>query len=190
MNTPFDANSARIDAIERLTEQRFQSSQEAIKAALAALDIRLAGMNEFRASINDTTNRMMTRIEALSVISSAAEKTNSEVAALRDKIEIASRPNYPLFIGIISMVATIVTGVWLIIGLKIDNSVAPLVNEMGSLKITTIANVDRIRALDELIAQKVAERVTETTNLRVRDAVAEQQLMQLRRDLDRIKPPR
>src|ERR1700733_14873254 len=120
MAEEFDRNAARIDALERLFEQRFSSSQEAIKTALVSNDRRLDGMNEFRQSLNDMTAKMITRSEALGVLDAIAQKSNAATDDLRNRLEVASRPNYFLFIGVISMLFTLITGIWLVIGLKIE----------------------------------------------------------------------
>lgn len=133
-NRMMDRNAARIDTLTQLYEQRAQANQEALKAALAANDQRLAGMNEFRAAINDTTNKMMTRIEALSVIGASTAKIDADVSLMRDRIDIMGRPNYPLLVGIISIVATLVTGIWLIIGLRIDTAITPNAVAIASLQ--------------------------------------------------------
>lgn len=129
-----DKTSARLDTLERLIEQRFKSGDEALKVALAANESRLEGMNEFRGSITELTTKMITRVEALNVLEATARKTDADVEMLRERMEIAARPNYPLMIGFMSMVATLVTGIWLIVGLKIDTSVAPIDNRLISLE--------------------------------------------------------
>jgi hypothetical protein len=123
--TRFDENAARITALERLFEQRFASSERALDAALTANDKRLDSMNEFRASIGDMTNKMMTRVEAINYLETASSKMETGLEVLRNKLEEASKPNYPLIIGVMSTVATLITGVWLIIGLRIDTAIAP-----------------------------------------------------------------
>lgn len=125
VSVEFERNNARIDALERLYEQKFDAAQRAIDVANAANDKRLDGMNEFRNSLNDTTNKMMTRVEALTVLEAASTKTNSELSIVRDRLEETLRPNYPLMIGIMSVAATVLAGVWLIVGLKIDATITP-----------------------------------------------------------------
>lgn len=125
VSVEFERNNARIDALERLYEQKFDAAQKALDVATAANDKRLDSMNEFRNSLNDTTNKMMTRVEALTVLEAASTKTNSELSILRDRLEESLRPNYPFIIGMMSVAATVLAGVWLIVGLKIDATITP-----------------------------------------------------------------
>jgi hypothetical protein len=48
---------------EHFTKLR-EADQDALKAALSASDYRLAGMNEFRASVQDIIGKALTRSEA------------------------------------------------------------------------------------------------------------------------------
>lgn len=146
----FDRNAARITALERLYEQRFIDNAKARDLALAANNARLDGMNEFRNSLNDTTNKMMTRVEALTVLESASNKTNADVAVLRDKLEESLRPNYPFIIGLLTVAATVLAGVWLIIGLKIEATITPNGMSIVSLQEhsrqmdTQLASIDKM----------------------------------------------
>lgn len=146
----FDRNAARITALERLYEQRFIDNAKARDLALAANNARLDSMNEFRNSLNDTTNKMMTRVEALTVLESASNKTNADVAVLRDKLEESLRPNYPFIIGLLTVAATVLAGVWLIIGLKIEATITPNGMSIVSLQEhsrqvdTQLASIDKM----------------------------------------------
>lgn len=54
---------ARLHEMDRRVEQRFQYSDKAIDKAEAAMNERLAGMNEFRDTLRDQAGRMATRVE-------------------------------------------------------------------------------------------------------------------------------
>src|SRR5271165_1709808 len=53
----------RLDYIERLSEERFNSRDRALTVALTAMDRRLEGMNEFRDALRDQTIRFLSREE-------------------------------------------------------------------------------------------------------------------------------
>jgi hypothetical protein len=53
----------RLDYIERLSEERFSARDRALTVALAAMDRRLEGMNEFRDALRDQTIRFLSRDE-------------------------------------------------------------------------------------------------------------------------------
>lgn len=129
----FEKLDAKIAALERLHDERFRSNAKATELALTTNNERLDHMNKFREALTDTTNRMITRVEALNVLEANAKKIDSEVDELRSRLEEGTKPNYPFIIGILSTAATVMTGMWLIIGLKIDNTVSPIEVKLASL---------------------------------------------------------
>jgi hypothetical protein len=55
----------RLRFIERFTDEKFRSRDTAVNVAIAALNVRLNGMNEFRETLHDQATRFVTREEYL-----------------------------------------------------------------------------------------------------------------------------
>jgi hypothetical protein len=167
----FEKVDARITALERFYEQRFQTTEKATALALAANNERLDGMNRFKDALTDTTNRMVARVEALNVLEANAKKIDSEVDELRKRVEDGTRPNYPFIIGILSTAATLMTGLWLIVGLKIDNTVAPTEIRMAAMS----TRIDAQTATDNGLAERLSELRVDTTQLKAGEIEIETQ---------------
>ena len=75
-------------------DSRISSLEKATQVATAALDLRLAAMNEFRASMSDIANRSATRVEfdqmrermAQFATTSDVDNINERIGALMDQI--------------------------------------------------------------------------------------------------------
>lgn len=167
----FEKVDARITALERLLDQKFESSEKAVSLALAANSERLGHLDRVRETLTDTTNRMITRVEALNVLEANAKKIDSEVDELRKRVEEGTRPNYPFIIGILSTAATLMTGLWLIVGLKIDNTVAPTEIRMAAMS----SRIDSVSAADAGLSERLAELRVDTTQLKAGEIEIETQ---------------
>lgn len=66
--------TALMEGEREKNDLRFNTSQRAIEKAEAAVERRLEGMNEFRASLADQARLLMPRLEADSRISALAEQ--------------------------------------------------------------------------------------------------------------------
>jgi hypothetical protein len=182
---------------EERHQQTTESQREALKVALTSNDKRLDGMNEFRAALSDQAVRMITRAEFDSnktVILEKAEqlkieqdnKFDSVIKPIAHRLEQIGKPNWMVVISFLSVFFVMITGVWLVIGLKIDATVAPfqlgLAEETGSaaangvllrnLQLASSASSeadsssrtdrvqlnDRIRALEGGVADAIGER--------------------------------
>jgi hypothetical protein len=55
----------RLRFLERFTDEKFRSRDMAVDVAIAALNVRLNGMNEFRETLRDQATRFVTREEFL-----------------------------------------------------------------------------------------------------------------------------
>ncbi len=97
----------------------------------------LNSMNEFRAALGDQSARMITRQEYDSnktVVLEKAEQLKIEqdnkfdtvVKPIAARLEQIGKPNWMLIISFLSVFFVMITGVWLVIGLRIDATVAPL----------------------------------------------------------------
>ena len=60
-NTRFDILSVRIDALEKMLDERVRSIKETTAQVSSELDKRLGGMNEFRRTIQDQANHYLTK---------------------------------------------------------------------------------------------------------------------------------
>ena len=118
--------TARIKALEELMDQRFIMSERSRDLALDANNKRLDGMNEFRQSLSDAAKMNITRTEV-----------EAQFNAIREKFEQVLKPNWMMMVGVISLILTMITGVWLVIGLKIDTSTGPLDAKVAAMASST-----------------------------------------------------
>ena len=118
--------TTRIQAVEKLMEQRFTLSEKARDLALDANNKRLDGMNEFRQSLSDSAKMNITRTEV-----------DTQFNAIREKVEQITKPNWLMMVGIVSLLLTMVTGVWIVIGLKIDTSTGPMEARVAAMTTST-----------------------------------------------------
>jgi hypothetical protein len=138
-----------IQSNDRRYEQRDQFQQEALRIALDANNRRLDTMNEFRASLSDQANRMITRSESEMAIQAVIDKNeeacsainirlDAELRPVHAKVSEMGKPNWALMGSAISILFVLVAGMYTIIGLKIDASLTPLITQESQNK-TAIA---------------------------------------------------
>jgi hypothetical protein len=78
----------RIDAVEKRSEARFESMEQALKLADVATERRFEGVNEFRATLSDQAQHFVT-IETLNAI---IERLTAQAERNRDAIfELSKR---------------------------------------------------------------------------------------------------
>ena len=137
--------------------QTAEAQREALHVAVSSNDKRLEGMNEFRGALIDQSARMITRQEFESNRAVAVEKTEqlkialdarfeSEIRPIVGRLDQIGKPNWTLMISAISIFFVMITGVWLVIGLKIDATVAPLSLGLAQQTGTVASNTSVIRA--------------------------------------------
>jgi hypothetical protein len=137
--------------------QMAEAQREALHVAVTSNDKRLEGMNEFRGALIDQSARMITRQEFDTSRTAALEKTeqlkiaqdarfDSEFKPMVGRLDQIGKPNWTLMISAISIFFVMITGVWLVIGLKIDATVAPLALGLAEQTGTVAANTAIIRA--------------------------------------------
>ncbi len=177
----------RIDALRVLvlsndekTKDRFTYSGEAIKVALAANNARLDNMNEFRETLSDQANKMMTRVEALAVMNTIQDKALGEIAPLRERIEQIGKPNYGVYAGFTSVLAALIAGAWLILGLKIENANSPLALQNQQLLTSLTVLNDKVKSTDEFIHQAIDARKQTTDDLNTRLIRSEDKINELK----------
>jgi hypothetical protein len=137
-------------------KQMQDAQREALTLALSSNDKRLDGMNEFRAALSDQSARMITRQEFDNTRSALLEKNDqlkaiqeerfdSELKPIAHRLDQVGKPNWMLLISCVSIFFVMVTGVWLVIGLKIDATVAPLSLGLAEVRATQVTNTGTIR---------------------------------------------
>ena len=98
-------------------DSRLQSIEDAIGVARLAMETRLAGMNEFRESLRDQTNRSMSREE----YQAAHDRVKEDIQSLREsRAELAGKAsqmsvNISLLISILGLVTSLVSVTLLLI---------------------------------------------------------------------------
>jgi hypothetical protein len=142
LHQTIDALRILIDQNELRTRERFSAADKALEIAMTANEKRFDNTNEWRATLGDQSNKMITRVEALSVMQQQNLTTIAELKPLHEKIEAYTKPNYQLWFGAVSGIVALVTAMWLIVGLKIDTSNAPLSLNLEQVK-TTQQSYDR-----------------------------------------------
>jgi hypothetical protein len=147
---------ALIDANDRRYNDRDAFHSTALRSALEANDKRLAVMNEFRAALADQSGQMLTRSENDAARKSSAERTeqmfttlalrlDAEIKPLHAKIEESARPNWSLLVAVGSLMLGMIAGVWLIVGLKIDATVSPVVAQTEQNRVSLATQAEALR---------------------------------------------
>lgn len=143
-------------------KQMQDAQREALTLALSSNDKRLDGMNEFRAALSDQSARMITRQEFDNTRSALLEKNdqlkaiqeerfNSELKPIAHRLDQYGKPNWMLLISCVSIFFVMITGVWLVIGLKIDATVAPMSLGLAEVRATQVTNTGVIRTQQNAI---------------------------------------
>ncbi len=157
-----------IDGNDKRYAEITKAETEARRNALDTNNKRLDGMNEFRAAMSDLSARMLTKDEDETSRASIRDKIDqqritleehikNEVEPLNAKMAIYSQPNWALMASCISIFIVLVTGVWLVIGLKIESTISPLAEIVAGNK-TSIATLDdQFRRLDSVTSSSSQE---------------------------------
>lgn len=175
-----------LECYRELTDQRDETRLQALQIALATSDKRLDAMNESRQALIDQGGRLVTRQESESAIAVLAERVEQNRAAVDTRIEAFTRPKWTLMASVFSICLVLITGAWVLTGLKVDSAVAPVsvLNErvavqvgvntqrLGVLEMTSATSTqadvasrsdrtqlnDRLRALETQVAGNAGER--------------------------------
>jgi hypothetical protein len=81
----------QINAVERRTEQRFESMKQAVDLALQANERRFDSVNEFRATLSDQASHFVTRdtLEALSEkLQSSIDRNAEDLNKLSRRVDL------------------------------------------------------------------------------------------------------
>jgi hypothetical protein len=179
-----------IDTNDRRYEERAKSEKVALSAALAANDKRLDGMNEFRGVLSDQAARAVTRAEFEASRDASREdaelskqhfdqQLRTELSPLRARIDEIGRPNWTLLISSMSALAVLVTGIWIVIGLRIDATVSPVGLAVAATEATVKYNTGVIHALEQTttgLSASSSETRKDVENLKLVDNASAQQL--------------
>jgi hypothetical protein len=110
---------------DNVLEQRYRDQQTAIQTALTAMDKRLDGMNEFRATLQDQSAKQLTKAE----FQMFKDKVDEDIRILREsKAELSGmatqasvndayfRANISLIISIVGSLVAVIMGIgnWLL----------------------------------------------------------------------------
>jgi 3-phenylpropionate/cinnamic acid dioxygenase small subunit len=172
-----------IEANDRRYDERNKAADEALKAALVSNDQRLKVMNEFRSALGDQAARMITRAEhdatsaALGAkfdqLSETTEaRLNLAIGPINEKLDTMGKPNWAAMASIASAFFVVVAGIWLVIGLKIDDTMAPL--SVATEQFRTTLNIDttRLNTLEaRSAASSEADQVSRTDRIQLNDRV-------------------
>lgn len=131
-----------------LVKQRDELRADALKIALATNDRRLDGMNEFRQALNDQGMQMITRQESEAGRLIMGERVEQNRVSTELRIEMLTRPKWTLMLSLFSICLVLVTGAWVVTGLKVDSSVAPVALLSEQTKVQVAGSADRMRILE------------------------------------------
>jgi flagellin-like hook-associated protein FlgL len=190
-NEPVDAEAARdIEALRALIaanekrhdEVRAFNRERAVEKE-QYLEARLERMNEFRAAMQDQAAHFVTRGEfetakAAGVERAEATRANfelrleNELAPVHTTLGEMGKPNWPLVVSAGSVFIGACAGIWLILGLKIDNSVAPMQLVLESVRTQGVANTERLHFVEgEAAASTQADTASRTDRAQLSERV-------------------
>lgn len=156
----FQAIRDLIAANERARDAMVTVEREARRTEKAELDGRLDRMNEFRQAMADQAGRFIARPEFEEAIKGGVERyeanrdyvdaqLHAQLTPLRSDVERIQRPDWGFIAAAGGLVATMITGCWLIIGLEIDNRTGPLRTSLETVRSETAGNTERLRFVEQ-----------------------------------------
>lgn len=154
---------ASIAGLQKLLDLRVDYDQRALEVAARANDKVLAGMNEVRGVLSDQQTRMISRHEVEQAVGALRAHVDSEVGPLGVQLYDLNRPNWVIIIGLLAFTVSVITGGWLVIGLKIDAANTPLVLSVGVIDVDRAQLAGRVRGIEQQLADgRAARQVTES----------------------------
>lgn len=169
-----------VKSRDEVINERIAASSLAVKVALEANNKRLDSMNEVRGTLADQAGRMITRTESDAERAVMSARYDTELTTIRDKLESSTRPNYVLAGASLSVLVAIISGMWLVIGLKIDTSIAPIVLAVEQVKTIQAAHERSLVDLDTVVR-------TVDTQAKLTNAVAAQNTVDIKRQWDAMR---
>ncbi|MSP01291.1 MAG: hypothetical protein EXR07_09635 [Acetobacteraceae bacterium] len=168
-----------IQANERRQTLREEFQNEAVRVASDSNNSRLEHMNEFRDSLSDQANRMITRTEAEIARNKTEEaqagivaRFDAELRPVHAKLDEIGRPNWTLMVGVLSVAFVMITGIWLVIGLKIDATLSPVILSTEQIKAAQATNAERSRNMENSsIASSQMDVVSRADRVQLNDRI-------------------
>jgi hypothetical protein len=170
------ANEKRHDEVRAFNRERVVEKEHNLEA-------RLERMNEFRAAMQDQAAHFVTRGEfetakAAGVERAEATRANfelrleNEMAPVHTTLSEMGKPNWPLVVSAGSVFLGACAGLWLILGLKIDNSVAPMQLVLETVRVQGVANAERLHFIEgESAASTQADTASRTDRAQLSERV-------------------
>ena len=107
-----DLLAERIDAEWQLRETREAAAKEALSTATTALDKRLDGMNEFRATLRDQSSQFMSRQEyegkhealsnRITQLERSSERSTGAIGAVRFLVVLVGAPGIAALLWVLA----------------------------------------------------------------------------------------
>jgi hypothetical protein len=155
--------------------QTAEAQREALALARSSNDKRLDGMNEFRAALSDQSAGMITRQEFDSTRATLLDKNDqlkhaqdsrfdAELKPIASRLEQIGKPNWMLLVSFVSIFFVMITGVWLVIGLKIDATVGPMSLDLAEVKAIQATDTAVIRTQQNLTSASMEADATSRTD--------------------------
>lgn len=144
---PLDAMRHYIDQRLRDAEARHAERFEFAQRQLEKADQK----NEARL---DALGTVPGREEVMALINSVQERITGETSPLKERLERLGRTNWPLLGSMTVIVLSLISGGWMIVGLKIDAASQPMLLGLENAK----ANIEQLRFRTEKMSQLSAER--------------------------------
>ncbi len=192
----FEAVRIAMKAADDRLADHIEQQKTSLALALDAMDKRLAGMNELRGALTDLGGHMATRREMDAVRDRLLEKLEqqrvnsdaslaADVEPLRAKLEALTRPNWVLITSCLSVLFVLVTGAWLVTGLKIDQSLAPVALSLEQTKVSQAQLAERTRQAENLLQER-ASASADIANLKTNYSIVTERLASIRSEEARM----
>jgi hypothetical protein len=148
-----------IVANDRRVFEHLRHEHETQTARIGELTDRLNHHNDFERRMADQAARFIMRPEFEDAKAAGVEryetnrrqfetKIEGEMKPLRTAIDAAGKPNWTILATAFSIMVALCAGGWLVIGLKIDNTVAPVALSLEQAKAQGLQNADRLHFIE------------------------------------------
>jgi hypothetical protein len=160
-----------FDTVIKANDARYQQAADTVQESLAMArdgnNRRFDQMSEFRSTITEQVNRMISRQEFDMLRDANSEKTeearrtidarfDSELKPITTRLDQLGRPNWPLMASVASIFLVMVGGFWAGIGMKIEATVAPITLDIAQLHASGTVDAERLRQLELLTSNSTS----------------------------------
>jgi len=164
-----------IVANDRRVFEHLRHEHETQTARIGELAERLDHHNDFERRMADQAARFIMRPEFEDAKAAGVEryetnrrqfetKIEGELKPLRTAIDVAGKPNWTILATAFSIMVALCAGGWLVIGLKIDNTVAPVALSLEQAKAQGLQNADRLHFIEAEAAASTQQDTISTTD--------------------------